>query len=148
MSVSQTQQGETTYHGHTQTVQPPRYHSKCCREVYQPRRRHGRIKSAPTNISRTGTNGNTYQICASAVQPLPNDSKHSYMVIGPRRRHGWMKSQSRNVSRTEGVKNTYLGHIIAIWSIRRPKKIIKRLNELTFEYRMQGESWRDVKDYG
>ena len=37
MSVSQTQQGETTYCGRTQTAQPPGYHSKHCREVYQPR---------------------------------------------------------------------------------------------------------------
>ena len=35
----------------------------------------------------------------------------------------------------------------AIRSTWRPKKNIIRLNKLTFEYRMQGESWREVEDH-
>ena len=101
ISVNQAGEDKTTYHRHTQTMQPHGYHSKRCQEAYRPSRQCSRIKTEPTNVSRTCEDGNTYHKC-----------------------------------------------IIAIRSIQRPKKGIKRLEELTFEYRMPGEPWRNIDDHG
>ena len=80
MSVSQTQQGETTYRGRTQTAQPPRYHSKRCREVYRPRCRRGCIKSQPTNVNRTQISGRTHLGRAHAIQPTWRPKKNKRRI--------------------------------------------------------------------
>ena len=138
---------EITHLGHARLTQPLQNAPKHCCGVHTTRRQRGRIKSIPRNINQVGEDGITYRGRAQLMQPPPNNSKRLYMVIGPRRQRDRIKFESINISRALEVENTYLRRVIVIWSIRRPKKIIKRLNELTFKYRMQGESWHDVEDH-
>ena len=115
------------------------------------RRRRGRLKIERINedqVSQTQQVETTHLRRAHAVQPLGNDPKRAYGVVRPRHRRGRIKIAPTNVSRTRNGGNAYLGRVIAIWSTRRPKKRIRRVKKLTFEYRKQGEPWRDDGDYG
>jgi len=115
------------------------------------RPRHGRLKIEQINcnqVSQTPEDETAYLERACATQPPGNTPNQAYGIVRPRRRRGRIKIAPRNVSRTREVEKTYLGRVIAIRSIRRPKKRISRVNKLTFERRMQGECRRDDEDHG
>ena len=59
-----------------------------------------------------------------------------------------MKSRPGNVSQMRNGGNAYLQCVIAIQSIQRPEKLKEKLDELTLESRIPGETWRDVEDHG
>jgi len=58
--VSQTPEDETTHLEHVCATQLPRNGPNQAYGVYRPRRQRGRIKSVPTNVSRTRNSGNAY----------------------------------------------------------------------------------------
>ena len=149
------QDDKTTYLGRARATQPPGYPSKHLHRVVGPRLRRARNKIRSVNIKIKRMNDKmaredetTYRGRARIVQPPGNNSKHLRRVHRPHRRRGRAKSRPRNVSQTQTNGNAYLQRINAIRSIQRPKKGIKRLKELTFEYRMQGEPRCDVEDHG
>ena len=109
----------------------------------------GHIKIEPTKVKTAQEYKKTHLGCDNAMQPLGFPSKCSHWVYRPLHRCGRIKSgPTTNVSQMEMNKNAYLGHAHMIRLTRRPKKRIKRLNELTFSSRMQGEPQRNVEDYG
>ena len=108
----------------------------------------GRLEIEHISVNQAGEGETTYRGCARIAQPPGNNSKRLHRVHRTRRQHGCIKFVPTNVSRTCEDRNTHLGCVIAIWSIWRPKKRIRKLNKLTFEYRMQGEPWCDVEDHG
>jgi len=112
------------------------------------RRRRGRLKIERINISQTKEVEATHLGCAHATQPPGNSSNNAYGIVRPRRRRGRIKIAPINVNRTRIGRNAYLGRDNALRSIRRPKKRIRRVKKLTFEYRKQGEPWRNDGDYG
>jgi len=115
------------------------------------RRRRGRLKIERINdnrVSQTKQRETTHLGRAHAMQPPGNAPNRAYEVYRPRRRRGRIKIAPINVSRTREVENTYLGRDIALRSMQRPEKRIRRVNKLTFECRMQGERRRDDGDYG
>ena len=142
------QDDETAYLECARAAQPPANTPKRPYGDVRWCRRRGRIKIESIKVKTAQEVETTYLECSGIVQPRRNDSKHLYKVIGPRRQHGRIKSVPTNVNQMQISGNAYLGRGNAIRSTWRPKKNIIRLNKLTFEYRMQGESWRDVKDHG
>ena len=142
------QEDERTYHGCARAAQPcvnaPRHRYG----VHRPRRQCGHIKTVPENVNPAQEVEKTYWVRASVAQPCGNALKHCWEVHRPKRRCGRIKIASRNVNRTRNGRRTYLGRVNAIQSTWRPKKGIKRFNKLTFGFRMLGEYWRKVEDYG
>jgi len=115
------------------------------------RRRRGRLKIERINcnqVSQTPEVETTYLGRAHATQPPGNTPNRAYGTYRPRRRRGRIKSAPTNVSRTRNGGNAYLRRDNAIRLMWRPKRQIRRLNKLTFKYRMPGEPWRDAGDYG
>jgi len=115
------------------------------------RRRRGRLKIERINcnqVSQTPEVETTYLGRAHAMQPPGNTPNRAYGTYRPRRRRGRIKSAPTNVSRTRNGGNAYLRRDNAIRLMWRPKRQIRRLNKLTFKYRMPGEPWRDAGDYG
>ena len=148
MNVRTAQEYEKTHLGHDNATQPLGFPSKHSHWVYRPCHRHGHIKTIPTNVSQTAKVEMTHRMRAHAAQPRRNLSRRACGVVGPRRRRRRIKSAPTNVSRTRISGSAYLGCVNAIWPNRRPKKLKGKLDELTFKCRMQGESRRDVEDYG
>ena len=107
-----------------------------------------KLKIKHISVNQAQEDGTTYHGHAQLAQLPRNDSKGAYWVIGLRCRCGRIKIAPTNVNQMEWNRNAYLGHAHVIRSIRRPKKGIKRLEGLTFKCRMQGESRRNVEDYG
>jgi len=115
------------------------------------RRRCSRLKIERINcnqVSQTPEDETTYLERACTMQPPGNAPRRAYGVIRPRRRRGRIKIAPTNVSRTRNGGNAYLGCANAMWSTWRPKRQIKRLDELTFECRMPWERQRDDGDHG
>jgi len=112
------------------------------------RRRRGRLKIERINVSQARNGETTYIERAYATQPLGSAPNRTYGIIRPRRRRGRIKIKPRNVSRALEIETTHLGRVIAMRSTRRPEKQTRRVNKLTFEYRMPGERWRDDEDHG
>ena len=106
------------------------------------------LKTKRINGKKTQDGETTYLEHAQAAQPLVNPLRHACGVIGPKCQCGRIKSIPTNVNQTQISGNAYLGRGNTIQLTWRPKKNIISLNKLTFEYRMQGESWREVKDHG
>jgi len=94
------------------------------------------------NVSQMEQVKTTYLACARVAQPPGNTSKHSYMVYRPRCWRGHIKIIPTNTSRTQNG-NAYYGCDNVIWSIWKHKRHVRMLNQLTFEYRKQGEHQRD-----
>ena len=101
-----------------------------------------------TSVNQAGEGEITYRGHARIAQPPGNNSKCLHRVHRTRCQRGHIKFIPTNVSRTREDRNTQLGCVIVFRSIWRPKKRIRKLNKLTFEYRMQGEPWCDVEDHG
>jgi len=115
------------------------------------RRRRGRLKIERINddqVSKRRERETTYLERPRTTQPPGNDPNQAYEVYRPRRRRGRIKIVPTNISRTPEVETTHLGRVNATRSTRRPKKRVRRVNKLTFKYRMPGEHWRDDGDYG
>jgi len=113
------------------------------------RRRRGRLKIERINVSQTKQRETTHLGRAHAMQPPGNAPNRAYEVYRPRRRRGRIKIEPRNVNRALEVEKTYLGRANALRSTWRPKKLIREVNKLTFEYRMLGEPRRrNDGDYG
>jgi len=112
------------------------------------RRRRGRLKIERINVSKAQRVETTHLAHAHATQPPGYDPNRAYGVVRPRRRRGRIKIEPRNVSRTQMVGTTHLGRDNALRSTWRPKKRVRRVNKLTFKYRMPGEPWRDDGEYG
>ena len=155
IKVKTAREVETTYLGHGHIAQPPGNLPERRYGVHRPRRQRGRIKIAPVKakIKRISDktaqeHETTYLGRAQATQPRGYSSVRAYGVIGPKRRRCRVKTESTNVSRARVSGRTYLGRVNTIRPMWRPIKGIKRLEELTSEYRIQGESWRDVEDHG
>jgi len=110
------------------------------------RRRRGRLKIERINVSQVQQRETTYLERPCTTQPPRDGPNRAYGVYRPRRRRGRIKIVPINVSRT--LENTYLGRDIALRSIWRPKKSVRRLDKFTFKYRMPGERWRDDGDHG
>ena len=100
------------------------------------------------SVNQAGEDEITYHGHVQLVQPPPNGSKRLHGVHIPRRQCGRIKNVPINVNRMELNGNAYLQCVNALPSTRRPKKNKRRISNLTFEYRMQGESWRNVEDHG
>ena len=147
-NISQAQNGQTTYWIRARAAQPCVNAPRRRYGVHRPRRQCGRIKTVPENINPAQEVEKTYWVRASIAQPCGNALKHCWEVHRPKRRCGRIKIASRNVNRTRNGRRTYLGRVNAIQSTWRPKKGIKRFNKLTFGFRMLGEYWRKVEDYG
>jgi len=111
------------------------------------RRRRGRLKIERINISQMKQVETTYLERTSATQPHGNAPNHAYGIYGPRRQRGHIKIEPINISRALEIETTHLGRAIAMRSTWRPKKRIRRVNKLTFKYRMPGEYWRNDGDY-
>ena len=144
-----------THLGLVHSTQPPRNDLKRLHRVIGPWRRHVPIEIAPGKLKIERINDKKQQNVErthlgreNTAQPLGNPPECRYGVHRPRRRHGRIKSIPKNVSQMQNGGNAYLGRAIAIRSIWRPIKGIRRLEELTFESRMPGEPWRDVEDHG
>ena len=148
INVSQTLEVEKTYLKRTRAAQPCGNDPIRAYGVIGPRRRRGRIKIESINVSQTEEVEMTYHGRTQAAQPRRNAPERCHRVHRPKRRRGRIKFEPRNVSRTQEIEETRLGRVNAIRSIRKPKKHTRRLDGLTFEYRMPGEPWRDVEDHG
>ena len=154
-NVSQMRRVETTYRGCASAAQPPGNVSKRSCGVHRTRRRHGRIKIEPATLKiewisdkKVQDGEKTHLGHGHIAQPPGNPPKRLHRVHRPRRQRGRIKSRSTNVSRARVSGRTHLGRVHAIRSTWKPKKGIKRLEGLTFESRMPGESWREVEDHG
>ena len=112
------------------------------------RRRRGRLKIERIKVSKAQQDETAYLGRAHATQPPGNYPNQAYRVIGLGRRRGRIKIAPTNVSRTRNGGNTYLRRVIAMRSNWKPKKDARRLDELTFDCRMQGERRRGDGDYG
>jgi len=111
-------------------------------------RRRGRLKIERIKVSKAQQDETAYLGRAHATQPPGNYPNQAYRVIGLGRRRGRIKIAPTNVSRTRNGGNTYLRRVIAMRSNWKPKKDARRLDELTFDCRMQGERRRGDGDYG
>ena len=157
IKVNPAQEDKTAYQKRASIVQPPRNDPKWPYRVIGligRRRKRSWIEIAPVKVKIKHINDKPAQedetthhglVCAMQL-PL-NCSKRSRRVVGPRRQHGRLKSKSINVSQMREGGSAYLGRINTIRPMWRPIKGIKRLEELTSEYRIQGESWCDVEDH-
>ena len=158
IKVNPAQEDKTAYQKHASIAQPPKNDPKWPYRVIglvRRRRKRGWIEIAPVKVKIKHINNKpaqedetTHHGLACAMQLPLNRSKRSRRVVGPRRRCGRLKSKSINVSQTREGGSAYLGRINTIRPMWRPIKGIKRLEELTSEYRIQGESWHDVEDHG
>ena len=149
------QNGEITYLGRMEIAQPPANDAKHLNKAVGPGPRCDRMKIEPVkvkikriNVNQTLKVEKTYLGRTNAMQPPANIPKCLRRVHTPCRRRQRIKSRSTNVSRTGNGGSAYLKCVLAIWSIRRPKKDKRRLDGLTFESRMPGEPWREVEDHG
>jgi len=126
---------------------PPVQHERHPNGLVRRRRRRGRLKIERINVSQAWNGETTYIERAYATQPLGNPPNRAYGVYRPRRRRGRIKIATINVSRTRNGGNAYLGRVNATRSTRRPERRIRRLDKLTFEFKMPGEPWRDDEDH-
>ena len=137
---------EKAYLEHTSTAQPPQSDPKCSYRVIgldRWQQQHVQIKIEPRKLKIEHLNDKRGQIGKKThlghghiVQPPRNPLKCHYGVIGLRCQCGCIKPGPTNISQMWNSRSTYLGRVYMIWSTRRPKKRIKRLNELTFSSRM------------
>ena len=160
INVNQTLKVEKTYLGHanahlrrTGIAQPRGNDPKQSYGVVGPWRQRSRMKIISVmlkikciSINQVQEHEMTHLGCAHTVQPPGYHLKRRQEVHRPWHRCGRIKFDPTNVSRTHEDRNTHLERIIAIRSIWRPKKGIRRLKELTVKSRMQGELQRDVED--
>ena len=112
------------------------------------RHRCGRPKFEATNVSIAQEDEMAYLECASATQPHGNVLKHACRVVEPRHRCGRIKVVPRNVSQMQNGGNAYLGRTNTLQLIRIHQKQSKMISNLTFGFRMLGEYWHNVEDYG
>ena len=75
------------------------------------------------------------------VQPLTNPLRRCWEAYQLERWRGRPKIEPINVSPMWNGRKAYLRCIIAIWSLWRPIKGIRRTKELTFKSRMLGKHW-------
>ena len=108
--------------------------------LVRPRRQCGRIKFIPIKVNTARKDETTYRGRASAAQPPVIDSKRAHRVIGPIRQRARIKTEPTNINRTRISGRTYLRHVNVIWPNQRPKKLKGRLDELTLESRIPGET--------
>ena len=155
INISIAREVKTTYWICMCAMQPPANDSKRLIKVVGPGPQHDQMKIKPVNVKIKHINEKptwqdkmTYRILARATQPPRNSSKRACWVIGPRHQCGCIKIEPRNINRTQMNGNAHLRHVNAIWSLWRPKKRIRKINNLTFESRMPGELWHDVEDHG
>ena len=155
INVNKAEERETAYLEPMYAAQPPRTDLKRCWEVHRHRRQRGHIRIGPVNVKIERLNdktaredGKTHLERIRTTQPPRNAPKRRYGVIGLIRWRGCIKIRSINVNRAQVSGNTYLGRANVLQLTWRPKKNKRRLDGLTFEFRMPGEPWRNVEDYG
>jgi len=74
INISPMRNGETAYLRHDPIMQPCRDDPQRFYRVPRPRRRHGRLKPRPTNVSRTPEDEKTYQGPYKPIHLLPRDA--------------------------------------------------------------------------